>query len=102
MNAAYTDYIDSPEWWARRKHALRRAGYCCERCGSRESLEVHHRTYHHLGYELDDDLEVLCATCHRVEHLPKNRRKRELEHYGQLRLFDRWDDYAMNHPLEAA
>ena len=90
MNTAYLDYLDSPEWWTIRHHTLHRAGYRCERCGSCGPLEVHHRTYRHLGNEAESELEALCTTCHRNEHLPKNRRKLELEQLGQMRLFDRW------------
>jgi len=91
MSSEYLDYLESPEWWRTRKAALARADYHCERCGSLTSLEVHHRTYHRLGDENDDDLEVLCSCCHRAEHLPRNRRLRTLEQYGQQRLFDRWE-----------
>jgi 5-methylcytosine-specific restriction endonuclease McrA len=87
----YLEYLESPEWWTIRKQAVRRADYCCERCGNRGSIEVHHRTYCRLGDESAEDLEVLCSTCHRAERVPKNRRKRVLEQCGQLRLFDRWD-----------
>jgi hypothetical protein len=94
---AYLDYLDSPEWWAKRKRALARANYCCERCGLwaerfeiRQRLETHHLTYDRLGHEQPDDLEVLCSACHRNEHLPRNREKLVLELCGQQRLFDRW------------
>jgi 5-methylcytosine-specific restriction endonuclease McrA len=88
----YLRYLESPEWWRQRQRALRRAGYVCERCESSEGLEVHHRLYHNLGDEDTDDLEVLCGTCHRNEHAPRNRALRVREQCGQERLFDRWDD----------
>ena len=91
MNPAYAEYLDSPEWWTTRKQAVQRAEYRCERCGSYGPLEVHHRTYRSLGCEPESDLEALCAACHRNEHLPRNRRKLELERFGQMRLFERWD-----------
>jgi hypothetical protein len=37
----------------------------------------------------DDDLEILCDACHVDAHLPRNRKMREREACGQLRLFDR-------------
>lgn len=93
----YLAYLESPEWWAKRKEALRRANYQCERqtlYGARHDspLEVHHRTYQRLGDESLDDLEVLCTACHRDQHRIRNRKRVTLEHLGQERLFDRWDD----------
>jgi len=96
MTAAYLDYLESKEWWDVRKRMLQRAGYRCERCGccgsSNNALDVHHQTYVNLGNEPDDDLEVLCRTCHRNDHALRNWRLREREQFGQARLFDRWDD----------
>jgi hypothetical protein len=65
----YLTYVQSPEWRARRNRALVRAGWCCERCQSRRTLQVHHKTYERLGCEWDQDLEVLCANCHEGEHI---------------------------------
>lgn len=100
----YLAYLDSPEWWATRKLAIRRADYQCERCRACGPFEVHHRTYRTLGCEADEDLEVLCPACHRDERLPRNLRKRMLERHGQQRLFDRWkeeDDDELQLPLAA-
>ena len=45
---------------------LARDGYRCCRCGSNEDLHVHHRTAQALGGEDNpDNLETLCAECHR-------------------------------------
>lgn len=88
----YDAYLDSPEWWSKRKYALQRADYSCERCGAPGPLEVHHRQYTNLGNEAGDELEVLCAVCHGQERLPRNLQKRALELFGQERLFDRWDE----------
>lgn len=63
----YRTYLQSAAWRSRRNHALSLAGYRCERCGVRTTLEVHHRTYERLGREWDQDLEVICSTCHRTE-----------------------------------
>jgi hypothetical protein len=32
-------------------------------------LNVHHRTYERRGYELPEDLTVLCVACHTAVHL---------------------------------
>lgn len=74
----YRDYINSPQWRARRLRALDLAGNRCEywtgdepgsRCAEVKRLQVHHRTYTRLGCEADDDLEVLCWFHHMVEHM---------------------------------
>lgn len=48
---------------------MKLAGFRCGRCAGKRSLEVHHRTYDRLGWELDEDLEVLCGTCHADHHI---------------------------------
>lgn len=108
----YLDYLESPEWFAVRRAAMRRAQFRCERQKPGElrhegPLDVHHKHYDSLGHETLDDVEVLCRRCHHDEHIPCNRRKRMLEAYGQQRLpgFARWgddDDLTTHHPLEAA
>ena len=95
-NVDYLAYLESPEWWHRRRAALQRANYRCERedpNGPRHEgpLDVHHRSYQHLGNEMADELEVLCRPCHRAEHQPRNRALRSREGAGQQRLFNRWD-----------
>jgi hypothetical protein len=52
----------------RRNRALRLASWRCSRCGEKRHLEVHHKTYERLGREYDQDLEVLCETCHERHH----------------------------------
>jgi 5-methylcytosine-specific restriction endonuclease McrA len=49
-----------------KQQALLRAAYRCERCGTRTSLEFHHR-----GHRADRSLfncEMLCVACHQLEH----------------------------------
>ena len=65
----YQVYLNSSEWRRTRNRALKRAGFQCSKCPARRSLEVHHLTYERLGCERDADIEVLCVTCHRGEHL---------------------------------
>lgn len=63
----YLAYFNSPDWRRKRNAALQRAGYRCNRCGSKRDLQAHHLTYDRLGAELDSDLEVLCLICHEGE-----------------------------------
>lgn len=65
----YQVYLNSPGWRTTRNRALVRAHWRCSKCPAARGLEVHHLTYERLGLERDSDLEVLCATCHRGEHL---------------------------------
>jgi hypothetical protein len=61
-------YLKSDGWKRRRKRALARAGYRCQRCGARGRLDVHHLTYKRRGRERDADLQVLCRSCHQAHH----------------------------------
>lgn len=55
---------DGTTWQQRKAAALERAEYACQVCNSRNSLQVHHRTYERYGNERPADLTVLCAFCH--------------------------------------
>jgi hypothetical protein len=65
----YLAYLNSPAWRVTRNRALRLANWRCRRCEGKRDLQVHHLTYERLGREWDQDLEVLCDSCHRGEHL---------------------------------
>ena len=78
----YDEYLKSEVWQIRRAMALERAGYKCHVCGERENLNVHHKTYEHLGNELPEELVVLCRAHHWIEHnpgkpVPKNINKKK-------------------------
>ena len=66
----YAKYLASAQWHKVRQLALERAGQKCQICGSKNSLDVHHNTYDHLGNEDEhlEDLVVLCADHHRLYH----------------------------------
>jgi len=68
----YREYLLTAEWQARRKEALRRAGYRCQTCAEPGKMHVHHRTYVNRGAERPSDLIVLCFKCHELFH--ENRR----------------------------
>lgn len=62
-------YLAGERWQRLRKQALQGAGYRCQVCNGFVNLEVHHRTYAHVGTTQErDDLVVLCAFCHALYH----------------------------------
>lgn len=63
-SAEYIEYLKSDAWNERRLARLQKAKYRCERCGERDRLDVHHKTYKHLGNEPLSDLIALCQSCH--------------------------------------
>jgi hypothetical protein len=64
----YPKYLQTDHWQGVRKIALERAsGRCCV-CNSESRLDVHHRTYERRGYELPEDVIVLCRKCHEIFH----------------------------------
>jgi|SRR5215203_861333 len=64
----YAERLVTREWQVIRNRMLRRAGYRCQLCESRDRLNVHHRTYANFGDERLEDLIVLCRSCHMHFH----------------------------------
>ena len=69
----YHDFLKTPCWHGVRSYKLRNAKYCCELCGKKGVLNVHHKTYENHGREFDrdiadSDLIVLCRECHEKFH----------------------------------
>lgn len=65
----YKEYIQSWRWKERAEQMKAKAGYRCQVChvsGYARTLHVHHNNYSHLGNELETDLIVLCADCHKM------------------------------------
>jgi HNH endonuclease len=84
-------FYASAEWAVARKAAYANAGGRCQRCGSTDSLHVHHVypfTITHLraaGW----NLRVLCATCHRFVHSAANATREFLPEFGIYRATER-------------
>lgn len=66
----YKRYLMTPYWQLVSNLARKKAKYKCQLCGSKESLNVHHKTYKHKGFEImnTDDLIILCQDCHQKFH----------------------------------
>lgn len=53
---------------ATRKRILARDGHQCAQCGSAENLEVDHiNNQRGPNYDRDNNLQVLCADCHKAK-----------------------------------
>ena len=51
------------------KQVLERDGWRCQKCGSLENLQVHHKTKRsQQGSDSLENLETLCARCHMENH----------------------------------
>lgn len=84
----YAEYLRSDHWQRMRKVALWRWNYKCVVCGTKDNLDVHHKTYDRLGHEALEDLVVLCRSCHEATHEYLRYQKE------QARLLrDMYDDY---------
>lgn len=69
LSQEYLDYMQSPEWDAKRKQRLKIDNYTCQQCHRRDvPLDVHHLTYDRFRHEEMDDLQSLCRLCHKTEH----------------------------------
>jgi HNH endonuclease len=73
----YRAYIVSTAWRRKYNAAMERVRWQCRRCtirfGTRSvcfamATQVHHITYARIGDEADDDLEPICAECHKRHH----------------------------------
>lgn len=64
-------YYYSPRWLRLRREVLAFAEHKCNKCGTRNELNVHHKHYKTLGNEDISDLIVLCKRCHSDLHFEK-------------------------------
>ena len=68
---AYTAYLQSKEWKAKRAYILRRDKGECQVCGGKAE-QVHHLTYVRVRppnfSELMSDLIAVCVPCHEEIH----------------------------------
>jgi len=61
--------LDPEEYRSLHQEVLERDGWRCQQCGSLEALQVHHLQWRSgLGHDLEENLIVLCADCHRQQH----------------------------------
>lgn len=92
----YKQALASKHWKSLRAIALSGTGGRCEGCGTHESetsLELHHKTYERLGWELPNDVELLCPGCHK--HADAERRCRTIERRAVARRTAAIETYAI-------
>lgn len=72
MKKSYSELLRDPRWQKKRLETLERAGWKCHNCKDTTStLNVHHKQYRRGAAPWDypdHDLQVLCETCHELEH----------------------------------
>lgn len=74
------NYVTTPAWRRRRWQAMELAGWKCELCeGAGTGLQAHHLDYARVGHEDMDDLLILCAKCHELEHDKQGDEDEQLE-----------------------
>lgn len=88
--AEYHAYLRSDTWRERADEALAAAGYRCRVCNGVADLQAHHRTYDRVGHEAQQDLTVLCRSCHRLYETARRRGRVEVESVGVLHAPDGW------------
>jgi len=64
----YEEYLNSPEWAAKRAAVLRRSHGDCEGCREQLATQVHHISYAHVTQELLFELVAVCDACHDIAH----------------------------------
>jgi len=78
-------YMKSAIWEAKRKYILEKRGNKCQHieCNQpirkKSKLHCHHLTYVRMGFEEENDLQILCETCHNKEHREKTHEEMRLE-----------------------
>lgn len=76
----YKEYLKTDHWRQRRIDIYRICDRKCQLCGKSLDLpdaNVHHKTYDHVGNELDSDLVLLCQECHKKVHGIETRKRRK-------------------------
>lgn len=93
MSNTVTTFYNSTAWKRCREAYRKKAGGLCERCKEKGLITaadaVHHKTYITPLNVTDpnitlnfDNLELLCRSCHEIEH--RRRRRYKVDSYGRV------------------
>lgn len=75
----YAEYLNSEHWKNIRNLLLENTKTCskCKKEFSKSYLRIHHKSYKNLGNEnINEDLQVLCNSCHKKLHARKNKKRK--------------------------
>lgn len=64
----YYEYLQSEQWKKKKSFAIKYYHNQCTVCGTKQSLNVHHKRYNHIFNEPIEDLSVLCVRDHHLHH----------------------------------
>jgi hypothetical protein len=65
----YRTYLESKQWADKRREWFKsHTDASCYQCGTKNQLEIHHRSYKRIGRERPSDLISLCLKCHADIH----------------------------------
>src|SRR5215831_7382600 len=66
---SYSSFLETHYWWVLGRYVRLLHNNRCDFCRSPFNLQVHHRTYDHVGAEYRhlDNLALLCNRCHLAE-----------------------------------
>ena len=64
----YKTYLQSEDWFEKRRLVFERCDGWCEGCGVKRSIQVHHKTYQNVGNEFLFELLGVCKDCHERIH----------------------------------
>ena len=64
----YSDYLKTEHWKKKKQSFLATVKRECMICSRKENLHVHHITYKNIGDERNNQLALLCKTCHFSAH----------------------------------
>lgn len=85
---SYKAYLLTDHWKDVRKRYWKSKlhNHTCYACGSKQNLQVHHKTYKRIGQEYLRDLCLLCGDCHRQAHQIEKTRDKGILYGAAKRL----------------
>ena len=88
FRSKYKNYLQSDDWRKKREELFLERGKVCEKCGSKENIQVHHLRYRNLFNEKLEDLQVLCKPCHMEEHEIDENNKKPKHNYRSKEIIE--------------
>lgn len=93
----YKKYLETEYWKEFRIRIINSRNNICEECKVNKLLQVHHLTYENIGNEKDEDVKVLCRSCHCKIHGILNESILPVSVIAtiesKLKIFEKWKPY---------